>query len=167
MNAIHVSTRVYTLLIWSTTAHRKKQTCQLVTDLMKRIDVVLVERGLSNAAFTLHGVSKSSDHVVFTLHDYLGFIQSLLCSHGPVTGGYTLHDFTIGRITNNPVWSSNYSQTHSRRDNARSRWSRVTVVWMQCKSLWIKASAKCINVNVNIMVTWTQSLTNTSAGTFL
>ncbi len=24
-----------------------------------------------------------------------------------------------------------------------------TVTWMQCKSLWIKASAKCINVNVN------------------
>ncbi len=28
-------------------------------------------------------------------------------------------------------------------------WSNVkTVTWMQCKSLWIKASAKCINVNV-------------------
>ncbi len=25
-----------------------------------------------------------------------------------------------------------------------------TVTWMQCKSLWIKASAKCINVNVNV-----------------
>ncbi len=24
-----------------------------------------------------------------------------------------------------------------------------TVTWMQCKSLWIKASAKCINVNVS------------------
>ncbi len=23
---------------------------------------------------------------------------------------------------------------------------------MQCKSLWIKASAKCINVNVNVLV---------------
>ncbi len=31
-------------------------------------------------------------------------------------------------------------------------WSNVkTVTWMQCKSLWIKASAKCINVNVNIV----------------
>ncbi len=31
-------------------------------------------------------------------------------------------------------------------------WSNVeTVTWMQCKSLWIKASAKCINVNVK---TW-------------
>ncbi len=31
-------------------------------------------------------------------------------------------------------------------------WSNVkkTVTWMQCKSLWIKASAKCINVNVTI-----------------
>ncbi len=28
-------------------------------------------------------------------------------------------------------------------------WSNVkTVTYMQCKSLWIKASAKCINVNV-------------------
>ncbi len=26
-----------------------------------------------------------------------------------------------------------------------------TVTWMQCKSLWIKASAKCINVNVNVL----------------
>ncbi len=26
-----------------------------------------------------------------------------------------------------------------------------TVTWMQCKSLWIKVSAKCINVNVNVM----------------
>jgi len=25
---------------------------------------------------------------------------------------------------------------------------------MQCKSLWIKASAKCINVNVNIQIFW-------------
>ncbi len=31
------------------------------------------------------------------------------------------------------------------------RWQNVeTVTWMQCKSLWIKASAKCINVNVNV-----------------
>ncbi len=27
-------------------------------------------------------------------------------------------------------------------------WSNVKLTWMQCKSLWIKASAKCINVNV-------------------
>ncbi len=28
-------------------------------------------------------------------------------------------------------------------------WSNVkTVTWMQCKSLWIKVSAKCINVNM-------------------
>ncbi len=25
---------------------------------------------------------------------------------------------------------------------------------MHCKSLWIKASAKCINVNVNVMIKW-------------
>ncbi len=28
---------------------------------------------------------------------------------------------------------------------------------MQCKSLWIKASAKCINVNVNVNVEKTRS----------
>ncbi len=27
-----------------------------------------------------------------------------------------------------------------------------TVTWMQCKSLWIKTSAKCINVNVNVCI---------------
>ncbi len=28
-------------------------------------------------------------------------------------------------------------------------WYWKCIVWMHCKSLWIKASAKCINVNVN------------------
>ncbi len=32
-------------------------------------------------------------------------------------------------------------------------WQNVeTVTWMQSKSLWIKASAKCINVNVKCML---------------
>ncbi len=32
-------------------------------------------------------------------------------------------------------------------------WSNVkTVTWMQCKSLWIKASAKCINVNITKII---------------
>ncbi len=31
---------------------------------------------------------------------------------------------------------------------ARADKNVKTVTWMQCKSLWIKASAKCINVNV-------------------
>ncbi len=26
------------------------------------------------------------------------------------------------------------------------------IAWMHCKSLWIKASAKCINVNVNVWI---------------
>ncbi len=26
---------------------------------------------------------------------------------------------------------------------------KTCIAWMHCKSLWIKASAKCINVNVN------------------
>ncbi len=33
---------------------------------------------------------------------------------------------------------------------ARADKNVETVTWMQCKSLWIKASAKCINVNVNV-----------------
>ncbi len=28
------------------------------------------------------------------------------------------------------------------------------ITWMHCKSLWIKASAKCINVNVNVNLTY-------------
>ncbi len=28
-------------------------------------------------------------------------------------------------------------------------WQYKCIAWMHCKSLWIKASAKCINVNVN------------------
>ncbi len=27
---------------------------------------------------------------------------------------------------------------------------KTCIAWMHCKSLWIKASAKCINVNVNV-----------------
>ncbi len=34
----------------------------------------------------------------------------------------------------------NYWNTHS---------DKTCIAWMHCKSLWIKASAKCINVNVN------------------
>ncbi len=30
---------------------------------------------------------------------------------------------------------------------------KTCITWMHCKSLWIKASAKCINVNVNISIT--------------
>ncbi len=30
-------------------------------------------------------------------------------------------------------------------------WKCIT--WMHCKSLWIKASAKCINININIYAT--------------
>ncbi len=41
---------------------------------------------------------------VFTLHD------------GSAKRGYTSHDFTIGRITDNSVWSANYSQMHARSD---------------------------------------------------
>ncbi len=29
---------------------------------------------------------------------------------------------------------------------------KMFITWMHCKSLWIKASAKCINVNVNIHI---------------
>ncbi len=28
------------------------------------------------------------------------------------------------------------------------------IAWMHCKSLWIKASAKCINVNVSDTISW-------------
>ncbi len=35
-----------------------------------------------------------------------------------------------------------------------------TVTWMQCKSLWIKASAKCINVNVIAQEDWLYQILN-------
>ncbi len=35
---------------------------------------------------------------------------------------------------------------------ARADKNVETVTWMQCKSLWIKASAKCINVNVKLHI---------------
>ncbi len=35
---------------------------------------------------------------------------------------------------------------------------------MQCKSLWIKASAKCINVNVNVNVIMSGKLTPSKHG---
>ncbi len=28
------------------------------------------------------------------------------------------------------------------------------IPWMHCKSLWIKASAKCVNVNANFKINW-------------
>ncbi len=37
-----------------------------------------------------------------------------------------------------------------RESKSWSKCKKKTVTWMQCKSLWIKASAKCINVNVNV-----------------
>ncbi len=49
-------------------------------------------------------------------------VPSCLLTHnnGPATGGYTLHDFTIGRITDNSVWSANiiwfHNQMHARSD---------------------------------------------------
>ncbi len=47
-----------------------------------------------------------------------GSIQSLLFSHCTIDRQQevTLHDFTIGRIADNSVWSANYSQTHTRSD---------------------------------------------------
>ncbi len=47
-------------------------------------------------------------------------VPSCLLTHnnGPATGGYTLHDFTIGRITDNSVWSANYVS----QPNACEKW---------------------------------------------
>ncbi len=44
-----------------------------------------------------------------------GSIQLLLCPlhNGSATGGYILHDFTIGRITDSFVWSANYVSYNS------------------------------------------------------
>ncbi len=66
-------------------------------------DISYLQRQCNEEAATPR-FSKSSDHCCF-LHGTTiwGGIQWLLCSH--YTGGYTLHDFTIGRIFDNSVWS--------------------------------------------------------------
>ncbi len=44
----------------------------------------------------------------------------------------------------------------------RKKKKKKTATWMQCKSLWIKASAKCINVNVNVNMTTVAKFLDTS-----
>ncbi len=59
-----------------------------------------------NAEFTLHGFQSCWFTVVFSLHDYLRLhsVAAVLTLHdGSATGGYTLHDFTTGRFTDNSV----------------------------------------------------------------
>ncbi len=70
-------------------------------------------------------VSHHTASSVDSIADYYGFntvvcraariqcrhgVPSSLLTHnnGSVTGGYTLHDFTTGRIADNSVWSANY-----------------------------------------------------------
>lgn len=63
------------------------------------------------AEFTLQDFPNSRIIVVFTLNDYLGYhlVAVVFTMHSrSATGGYTSHDFTIGRIADNPVWSANY-----------------------------------------------------------
>ncbi len=52
---------------------------------------------------------------------------------------------------------------------ARADKNVKTVTWMQCKSLWIKASAKCINVkcNVNLQVKTVQNSSKQICGWIL
>jgi len=38
-------------------------------------------------------------------------------------------------------------------DSVIKNGQKKCIAWMQCKSLWIKASAKCINVNVKMFIT--------------
>ncbi len=53
---------------------------------------------------TLYEYACTISYEFITLHD------------GSATGGYTLHDFTIGRIADNSVCSATYSQAHLRSD---------------------------------------------------
>ncbi len=63
--------------------------------------------------------SKSSDHHCFHTARLSGVVSvaAVFTLHnGSAIAGYTRHDFTIGRIADNSVWSANYSQTHTRSD---------------------------------------------------
>ena len=65
----------------------------------------------SNAEFRLHDFQSSRATVLFTLHAYLGqdSVAAVFTLHdGSATEGFTLHDFTIGRIADNSVWHANY-----------------------------------------------------------
>ncbi len=76
---------------------------------------------LCYAEFTLHNFNTRQIAVVFTLCDYLGLhsVAAMFTLHdGLVTGGFTLHDFTIGIIADNSVWSTNYVS----QQNTREKW---------------------------------------------
>ncbi len=73
----------------------------------------------SYAEFTWHDFKNHRITAVCTLHDNLGLhsVAAVFTLHdGSATGGFTLHDFTKGRITDNSVCSANYSQTHTISD---------------------------------------------------
>ncbi len=71
-----------------------------------------------NAEFTLHDFQSNRITAVFTLHDYLVYrpVAAVFTLHdGSATGGFTLHDFTIGRIANK-------SLLRKLQPNAREKW---------------------------------------------
>ncbi len=53
------------------------------------------------------------------------------CSCGSVVEHYVSRANVVGSISREHTY-----------------WQYICIAWMHCKSLWIKASAKCINVNV-------------------
>ncbi len=53
------------------------------------------------------------------------------------------------------IWSANYSNHAINIIIIYIYSDKTCIAWMHCKSLWIKESAKCINVNVNIYNTFT------------
>ncbi len=46
-------------------------------------------------------------------------------------------------------------------------WQKKSITWMHCKSLWIKASAKCINVNLHSYLSSVQNQTQRGAAHLL
>ncbi len=86
---------------------------------------ISIEKPEINSNICEPGPQTSHKGQCFEIEIYLGFPVAQMVEHG---------------ASNTKIMGSIPRESKS--------WSKVkkTVTWMQCKSLWIKASAKCINV---------------------
>ncbi len=78
------------------------------------------------------------------------WIQSSVCGEGgnckqrPASQRPWSHSTGVWLSNEHILLSSHFQAIHFYTD-------KKCIAWMLCKSLWIKASAKCINVNVNVI----------------
>lgn len=70
-----------------------------------------------NTGFTLHDFQSRQIAALLTLHDCLEYnLVAVVCilHNWSTTGGHTLHNFSVGRITNNSALSINYASQQIR-----------------------------------------------------